>query len=59
MDKKFTEPGEGIHHPRQKDARLKVRKWEPPRILWTDELQTLGYTCKGGTYPTSGSNCPP
>lgn len=34
------------------------RAYEPPRLLWTEKLQTLAYACKGGPAPGSGLGCP-
>jgi hypothetical protein len=35
------------------------KKWEPPRVEFTEKIQTLAYTCSGGPAPTSGTTCPP
>ncbi len=35
------------------------KKWAQPRILSTDSIQTLAYTCNSGPAPISGGSCPP
>ena len=34
------------------------KSWEAPKVLWTKEIETLGYSCKGGPAPVSNTNCP-
>jgi hypothetical protein len=35
------------------------KSWQPPRVLWTEKMQTVAYTCSKGTAPVSGTTCPP
>jgi hypothetical protein len=37
----------------------KRKPYEPPRILMTEKLLTLSYTCHAGPYPVSAQGCPP
>lgn len=50
----------------QKQPSPKARKkphesvgFEPPEILWTEKIQTLGYQCNSGPYPYSGNPTTP
>ena len=40
-------------------SKAALQPYETPKILWTEKLQTLAYTCDSGPAPVSGTTCPP